>query len=852
MRALLPLLLLLSGAAFAQPDAAPRSPAPPPELGLGLEQVSVDALRGLLPLPAGLGGHLDVWTTVQRDGVAVRVTLRLEGDDLTLHGQPLGSVRADLTWTPGVPGVAARVEVRGPLVDRLRLVATLPLRLDPLRGPTWRADPDTPLRLDLELRRMNLARATDVWPVLALAGGLDLELTARGTLGAPTGRLRLAGQDLRWRGEDAGAVVGEIALAEAALKTELAWSAAAGGAVKVRGALPVRLDAAAADGGWDDARPATLDVEAKGLGPASLRPFWPAHPAAAFTVDARLTARGALDALVVDGALTGALKDPGRPDLPLRGALTVGPAAQSLRFTVGEDLFVARADARMDLVAARRADAPLAAAPLDAEAAAALPLPTLRPYLPAGLFDPRGRLTGTLTVGGTLGAPRAAGTLNVADGALTLVPLNQRLRDITLQSRFADATWHLEGLSARAGAGRVEGAGTAKLVATPPGHRGGLWDAWRVTADGGLRLTRFPIIQATLPHGLIDAQIALQAEAGPDDAALRVRVDEGAVRLLSSRMPTARAVPRNRGVRYLDWAGDVKPPPNVFAGEGRLQVTVELAKPVPVEGPKTAVELTGALTVRRDGDAATVEGGFRTDTGRFDLFDNPFEVRRGRVTMLGGDLETRRTTGDAAPAPAEGHAVWADPDKPTRPVPLEPILDFVARARVVDTVVLVGVRGPARRPELVLASHPPLPEYQILTLLITGRVDAVDERNGEVRRKVARLVSTFHNPSLSRQLYDRLGVDKLGLGFGSSVTQPILTVGKQIDRQLYVETVYRHNAPPDENEKEGRVEYRLSPRWTLDTTYGDAAEGSLGVTWQTHFGGPPLPPPPADFEERVE
>lgn len=851
MRALLS-LLLLTGAAFAQPDAAPPAPDAPAELGFGVEQVAVDALRGLLPLPAGLDGRLDVWTTVQRDGVALRVTLRLEGDALTLHGQPLGRVRADLSWSPGVPGVTARVEVHGPLVDRLRLVATLPLSVSPLAGPAWRRDADAPFRLELEARRVNLARATDVWPVLALAGGLDLELTARGTLGAPVGTLRMAAQDLAWRGEDAGALVGEIALAEATVRADLAWSAAAGGAVKLRGALPVRLDAATTAIGWDDARPVKLDVEAKGLGPDSLRPFWRAHPAAAFSLDARVTARGALDALAVDGALTGALKDPGRPDLPLRGALTVGPTTQSVRFAVGDDLFVARADAQMDLVAARRADAPLEAAPLDAEATAALPLPTLRPYLPAGLFDPRGALSGTLTVGGTLGAPRATGTLNVADGAVTLVPLNQRLRDITLQSRFADATWRVEGLSARAGAGRVEGAGTAKLVATPPGHDGGLWDAWRLTAEGALRLTRFPIIQSTFPNGLVDAQVALRGEAGPDAAALRVRVDEGAVRVLSARMPTARAVPRNRGVRYLDWAGDVKPPPNVFAGEGRLQVTVELARPVPVVGPKTAVELAGALTVRRDGDAATVEGGFRTDTGRFDLFDNPFEVRRGRVTMLGGDLETRRTTGDATPPPAAGHAVWADPDKPTRPVPLEPILDFVARARVVDTEVLVGVRGPARRPELVLASHPPLPEYQILTLLITGRVDAVDERNGEVRRKVARLVSTFHNPSLSRQLYDRLGVDKLGLGFGSSVTQPILTVGKQIDRRLYVETVYRHDAPPDENEKEGRVEYRLSPRWTLDTTYGDAAEGSLGVTWQTHFGGPPLPPPPADFEERVE
>jgi hypothetical protein len=36
------------------------------------------------------------------------------------------------------------------------------------------------------------------------------------------------------------------------------------------------------------------------------------------------------------------------------------------------------------------------------------------------------------------------------------------------------------------------------------------------------------------------------------------------------------------------------------------------------------------------------------------------------------------------------------------------------------------------------------------------------------------------------------------------------------------------------------VEYLLDRRWTVDTVYGDAAEGSLGLFWKTRFGG--LPP----------
>jgi outer membrane protein OmpA-like peptidoglycan-associated protein len=84
------------------------------------------------------------------------------------------------------------------------------------------------------------------------------------------------------------------------------------------------------------------------------------------------------------------------------------------------------------------------------------------------------------------------------------------------------------------------------------------------------------------------------------------------------------------------------------------------------------------------------------------------------------------------------------------------------------------------------------------------------------------------------------------LGVGSSIKNPILTVGKQLTRRLYVETVYHHNAPPDANEKEGRVRYQVASKWTVDTAFGDAGEGKLGLFWSHSFGGPPAPAPPGD------
>ncbi len=235
-----------------------------------------------------------------------------------------------------------------------------------------------------------------------------------------------------------------------------------------------------------------------------------------------------------------------------------------------------------------------------------------------------------------------------------------------------------------------------------------------------------------------------------------------------------------------------------------------------------------------------VDGGLEIKPGAtFRLFDNDFEVKGGFLSLAEGNLLRESSGGD-------GGLLAEDPDAAPEADPAEPVIKLVARSLVIDTHVLVALVGPLRKPELVLVSLPHLPEYSILSLLIMGTPDAVDDSNGEVRKRAAELVERFHNPSLKKQLFDRIGVDNLGLGFGSNVSQPIVTVGKQVSRTLYVETVYHHNAPPDTNGREGHVQYRLDRNWTFETVFGDAAEGGFGVFWGASFGGPPPPPAPGD------
>jgi autotransporter translocation and assembly factor TamB len=171
------------------------------------------------------------------------------------------------------------------------------------------------------------------------------------------------------------------------------------------------------------------------------------------------------------------------------------------------------------------------------------------------------------------------------------------------------------------------------------------------------------------------------------------------------------------------------------------------------------------------------------------------------------------------------------PDEAT----VDPYLNVVATTDTDEGMVTATVRGRASKPALDLSSDPRMRESEIFTLLVTGSSQA-DSGDGEVEAKAANLLATFQNPALRRQLKDKVGIDRAAIGFGESIEQPILTVGKRISKKVMVATSYHHNAPEDENDAEMRVEYRFARKWVAETFFGNAGEGGVNVYWRTFFG----------------
>ena len=758
----------------------------------------------------------------------------------------LGTAEDQLTGTVSlhaIPTLKGQL-VGDLLVDARRVAGGQPTLEAALAGPMGKIDaqgvwpsarddmlalsPTAPLQFDARLQSVKLDQLTKIWPALALKGRSYGSVSLEGTARRPRLKSSVLTAGLAWRGETLGRFVVGLAFYDGQFVPSINWD----GHTTLNGTVPGRLDLDRGTAEWDHTRPLDLSLIAKGITPQRLRPFWRAHPAADFTLDLDLRAAESLKRFELRGALTGELRRRGKDPVPLKASILGDGKRQQVNVAVGTDVWQGAWTTRAPLHAIRVGNARWDETRVQGNMSINLPLPMLAPYLPAGFFDPQGRLSGTLTTAGTLRDPDLNGTVALKDGALTLTDLAQRLVDIQAEGSIRAGTLTVSDLQAHSGIGSLTGQGSVTLKATPRDAPADLplWSDWRLGIAVQFIADRFPFIHDSLPNGTLDTDVTIDGLMRPGDTRARLALRGTTVHLTPIRMPSADAIPQHRAVRTLDWRGAVQEAPSVFAGTGRLEVEAVLHDPIYVEGDGVDMHLEGALTIRRNGNQASTDGGFTARPGgTFELFDNPFVIVGGGMRMQGGDLQ--RVIEVTA-----GHAMLRDPDRKIEARALEPIIELRAQSKVVDTEVIVAVNGPARRPELILESDPPLPEYRLLTLLITGRVDAVDERGGDVRRQVAKLVSRFHNPSLSRQLYDRLGVDKLGLKFGSSVTNPILTVGKQIDRQLYLETVYHHDAPPDENEKEVHLEYRLDPRWTLDTVYGDAAKGSLGLFWKTTFG----------------
>ena len=736
---LIAVALLLSSPAAAGPPR--QAVAEDPDLTMAWQMNLADLVPAWGPA-ARIEGTADVAlaATVDRDGV--HRLFRVQVPEVFIAGTPVGGLAGEL-WAPADAQASLRVALRGP-AGAVSLEATLALDVDLVgRTVTWAPGPAA---ATLELRGLDLGELGPVLFGAPLAGRVSGEVSIRGDSRAPTAQGAVLVEEATWRGAPLGDL--SLALLHNAGRTRLdaRLGALEDPLVTLTAELPLDFDPHGPTLIWRDAEEHRISIVAGVVGPETLRPLWAVPDGVDVHLGFVLEAAGTLDDFEGSAVLEGVL-DLGGDRIDVETRFDVTPTKQHLRFALGADELVVDLAAEVPLVAVRRSGASVADAPLRGVVAATLPAGRMVPFLGAGVDAATGHVSAAVDIDGTLGAPGLHGTLSLDDAAFTFLPIGRRLRGVTGRGRLTGNALEIEELVALATPGEIQGGGTLTWQVTDPGapEAAPLWSTWSMAGAVDLQLVDLPVVREGLPVALFTGGVTVGLSAAPGERAVEVGVTEGAVLLTDDEVAEVRAVPTNPAVQLIGlFTGATRD----RAPDGRevRRMSLSLLDPVHVVGPEVELDLEGTLAFERVGPRVHVTGGLDVAPGgRFDLFENRFELRAGRLTLAEGHLG--RETG------------------PREARPLEPVLDVVARGRVQGTHVLLRVSGPGHRPDLILLSSPALPEFQIMTLLILGRVDVVDDRNGEVRRQIAKIIERYHSPDLKRQLANVDGILIPG-GFG--------------------------------------------------------------------------------------
>jgi autotransporter translocation and assembly factor TamB len=780
-----------------------------------------DLWRQLTPHLPGqdAAGVLGLELKLAGTGAAPEVDLTVDGSRLRVREADLGT----LALKAGYREEKATLElgVRGGVPGEVKLTAAAPVRVTPAGEAkvTWLKDEAH--ALDLRLLGVDLGGLRAAGLDVPLKGRLTARVQAGGTAADPGLQARVEVQKIVWRVVDVGTLTLTAGYADQRADVALRGRVGLRGTVDVEGHVPLKVDLGRGEVAWDRAGRHDLRVDLTGIDRSVLIALAPLPQDALMEVGVHATARGNLDRFAADLEMHGQMGHRVFGGSPLHVTAHADERAQRARVSLGPGGFAGdfgvKAETRADIPALIAGKAKAGQIPVTASLRAPkVDLRFLKAVVPRSLYDLTGVFSAQVDVDGVVGAPRVRGRARLKDGGVTVVSMQQRLRGIYFDARADGRRIVVDDIRVTSGRGKITGKARVDVA---PGS---------IAVDASAALRKFPLVRPGTPQMQIDSDVTSKvvvADAGTDvDIALK-----GTKVLVTGYTVRApQAIPDNPNVTYVGAEGDetVRPGEHGMVGHGatgledepdapgaaepgRMSLKLRLVDPIDFTGPLTEMRWGGNLAVVTGGpDETAVTGKLLARSGRFDLLGNRFKIETGEVTMPAGELT------------------------------VDPYLHVVAAATTPVAKVKVTIRGRASKPEMIFSSEPAMPQQQILTLLLTGSADASEADSQRVLAEAAALLVVVRNPALANFVTKSLGVDYIGVSFGETTSQPILTVGKHIGRKIYAETAYKHNAPPRTNRVEARVEYQLAPAWTIESYFGDAAVGGVDLFWRRIFGKP--------------
>jgi translocation and assembly module TamB len=355
--------------------------------------------------------------------------------------------------------------------------------------------------------------------------------------------------------------------------------------------------------------------------------------------------------------------------------------------------------------------------------------------------------------------------VKLSGGELDLYQVNLGLRQVTLEAHLTDAGLDFNG-NARAGAGSAAARGHLE---------------WRgLLPYGKFHLEGTNLRVMDTPEAQIDASPDLAFEV----AGRRIEVT-GKV-----AVPYAKIAPKDitNAVRAspdeVIVGSETQNPAERF--EVMSTITVTLGDRVSVDASGLTGRVTGSVTVKSGYDAITRgTGELSVVDGKYLAYARKLDIQRGRLIFTGGAID-------------------------------DPGVDLRAVKEFPDVTAGVNVRGTLLQPRMSWFSDPPLPQSQIVSLILSGgsTQSAQTASNAALGQGAALLAA---------QVGSQIGLPDVSLETDPLANETSLVLGYYLSPRLYVS----YGVSLTETLNTLKLRYTLGDHWVVRTELGTARGADL-------------------------
>jgi translocation and assembly module TamB len=389
------------------------------------------------------------------------------------------------------------------------------------------------------------------------------------------------------------------------------------------------------------------------------------------------------------------------------------------------------------------------------------------------------------TVAGTLANPRFSGFADVRDASLRVVDLPIALQNGNGRILFTANQALIDSFTAQSNGGRVRVDGGVLFAGLRP-------DRWRFGFDAEQIRVNYP----EDVRSIVDGQFALQGNE-------QLQILSGSVNV--RRAEFTRDIDINDLLSLEEEHGRG----SFDTGSGatgtspiRLDLTVEARDSLIIRNNLADVVASASLALTGPIDDPIIDGRATVTRGTINFRNGEYQVSRGVVRFpgrLGGDIT----------------------------------FDMQAESEIRGYRVAIGLSGTPNKPYPVLRSEPPLPETQIVSLILTGDLGAEETTSQTLAQSGVGLASSLLSEAVSRSVERRtsrlFGINRFQIDplVGGANPSARLTLGRQVNKNLSI--IYSTNVTSGQ-EQVIQIEYRISDRFSVVATRDE--RGAYGVDFR--------------------